>query len=288
MVKLSNHTRLMNIMMGLCQEKPIPKWPNTLKDLKYQISCIEVNIPKSHPDIIFQNKHANHAIFLDCKSETLKEKQIEKYDEIRKNPTPAIASGKISVIHKDQFKLDPTICSFSDLSNEELINKYDMLFLHILESGKLYNEVQEIQLKKGQFSYSEINKVFPIDTSNSVPPYFLYPFDQNDFEIFMIELLKYLQQYSLSKKEFTEDDLLSKSHKMWKYIDNKTVFRKKTHSLLIELQQKGLNKNLKKRQDKWFVDVKSDGKSQQAFQSRCIRIEKQLTKKGYQDILNLT
>ncbi|WP_428369166.1 hypothetical protein [Methanoregula sp.] len=271
--------------MGLCQEKPIPKWPNTLKNQHYQISSIEVNIPESHPDIVFQNNHSNHIIFIDCKSKTLKREQIKKYDEIRKNPKPAISSGKISVVHSDHLNIDPALCSFSDLSNENLIVEFDMVFLRMLESGKPFSEIREIQLKRGKFRYLKLNEAFPIDTSTSVPPYYLYPFDEHDIEIFTIEILKHLQKYGLFGKRFTVDDILERSHKMWKFIDDKSTFRKKAHSILVELQNKGLRKYLRKEEELWHVDLKLDGKSHQAFQKKCIQIERQLSRKSYQDIL---
>ncbi len=274
----------MNLLIGLCQERPIPKWPNTLKNQQYQISLVDVNIPVSHPDIVFQNKHANHAIFVDCKSNTIKRKQVEKYDKIRKNPKTAVINGIITIIHEDHLKLDPVLCSFSDLSNNQIINEFNMLFLHVVESGKQYFEIKEIQLKKGEFSYSRINRVFPIDTSDSVPPYYLYPFDDNDMELFSIAILQYLQKFGLSGKRFTIDKLLENCHKMWKFIDHKEIFRNKAQTILTDLQKRGL-KNLIRNRDEWYVDLKPDSKSHQAFQKKCIQIERQISKKDYQEIL---
>jgi len=275
----------MNMMIGLCRD--VPKWPNTLKQENYQIECIEANIPQSKPDLILSNHQKNHSLFVDCKSKTLERKQIENYDHIQKNPHLVIQSGKVKTPHPQQFQLDPTLCSFSDLSAEPLVTEFNFPCLHVVESKQKPTIIDQISLNTGRFKNSKVNTVFPIDTSHCVPPVFLYPFSDLDVEIFTIRILQYLHQTGIKKKTFTVEDMLFKIHGMWKYIDNQKIFKTKASSILIDLQNKGLKKYLKRQNNEWSVDIKTDNKSHQAFQKKCIEIERELERKSYQDVLSL-
>lgn len=281
MVKLSDHTRLMNILLGLCLD--VPNWPNVFRQQKYKVTLIEGNVPPSKPDIVISNNHANHSIFFDCKSKTLNPRQLENYDQIHKNPPIAINSGKINAIHKRQYHIDPSLCSFHDLSGHELVNKFSISCIQVIESDDQYCEIKEILLRRGHFTNSKLNEVFPIDTSHCVPPYHLYPFGDNDKDAFIIQILNQLHKFGYLRKEFTIEELLSGCHRMWKFIDDKSKLKKRSHSILLDLQKKGLRKYLKRNGDKWLVDISPTPQGHQAFQKRCSLIEKKLERQTYQD-----
>ncbi|KAF5072912.1 hypothetical protein DSECCO2_196940 [anaerobic digester metagenome] len=288
MVELSDHTKLMNIIIGLCHD--IPHWPNPFTQKNYKISQIEAKIPESNPDIIISNTSTNHSILFECKSShNVKEKQIEKYAKVRKDPSVVIQSGKVKVVHKRQYSVDIAYCSFEDLSSNELICKHDMHCIHI---ERITNaKINSIHLTRGIFSKNGLNAVFPIDTKTSKPPYFLYPFDENDIELFTKEMLNQLQKFALTNKNsFTTPELLSKTHPLWHRIDDKKKFEKKASSILSDLQKKGLKNYLErsKASGKWSITIKQGNRSFQAFQEKCMKLINKLDYKSYQDVLALS
>jgi len=283
--ELSDHTKLMNIIIGLCHG--VPHWPNPFTKKNYKISKIEAKIPESNPDIIISNTHTNHSILFECKSShNVKEKQVERYAKVRKDPSVFVQSGKVKVVHKGQYSVDVTYCSFEDLSSNELICKHDMHCIHV---EKIVNsKINSIHLTRGNFSKNGLNNIFPIDTKDSRPPYFLYPFDENEIELFTKEMLNQLQKFALTnKKSFTIPELLSETHSMWKFIDDQKKFENKASSILSDLQKKGLKNYLRRSRvsGEWTITIKQGNRSFQAFQEKCMNIINQLDYNSYQDVL---
>jgi hypothetical protein len=273
----------MNIMIGLCLEQS-KNWPNPLHKLNYKISVIEASIPESNPDIVFTNKKKNHSIFVDCKSKTLEEKQIQRYCDIRTNPQTAIRRGIVDIVHEDHFHIDPSFVSFSDLSKDELIIKYNMVFLHVNEHN---NVIERITKENGEFNFKDINDVFPIETGGYQPYYGLYPFDETDIEIFTIYVLRKLFSFALDERSFSTEDLLQQTHPYWDLIDmrKQKKFEKIAVTILNHLEQKGLERYLKRENGTWNISVIKDPRSILAFQQRCLDIESQLEFKTLQDLL---
>jgi len=272
MVELTDHTQLMNIMIGLSLN--IPRWDHSFRDIKYNVETIEPKIPEANPDIIFTNKKVNHSIIMDCKSRTLEEKQIEKYVNLRNNPNILIQHGVVSVPHHEHFRADPTISSYHDLSSIPLIVDNKIPFLHVIRAN---NRIIKIEKKCAEFQNKEIDKIFPIDTSSGEPPYSLYPFDDNDTEIFTIQILRQLIKYGTGgEKIFTEDELLGEVHPYWSIIHDKKKFKSKAITLLLALLQNGkktgINRYLSKESKGWKVKVAPDVKSIRAFQNICIKL----------------
>jgi len=284
MVGLSDHTKLMNIVIGLCYNTP--HWPNPFIQKNYKITKIEANISEANPDIIISNAQKNHSIFIECKSShNVNEKQIIRYSKVQENPSTVIQSGKIKIIHKDQYSIDTTYCSFEDLSSNDLVCKYNMLCLHVERIDD--SKINSIYLVRGNFSKNGLNAIFPIDTSNSKPPYFLYPFSENDKELFTKEILNQLQKFGFANKKFTVSELLAQTHSLWKFIDDKKKFEGTARSILLDLQKKGLQKYLKRdKNGKWSIKIKPDNRSFQAFRSICMSMIDRLDNTSYQDVLN--
>jgi len=275
----------MNIVIGLCHN--VPHWPNPFTQKDYKISKIELKIPVSRPDILITNNKTNHSILFECKSSGnyLKEIQMQKYDRMRKNPSALIESGKIPIIHKDQFKIDAAYSSFENLATNELIIKYGMICLHV---ERLPNfKIKSIWKTNGTFIKKNLEEIFPIDTYLTEPPTFLYPFDENDIEMFTKEILNQLQRFGYNNKPFKTTQLLERCHSLWKFIDDKKKFETKATGILLDLQKKGLKNYLK--QDKqtgdWSVSIKPDSRSYQTFLKRCNEIIKILDYKSYQELL---
>jgi len=285
MVELSDHTRLMNIMIGLSMN--IPHWPHSFKDLKYNVELIEPKITEANPDLIITNKKFNHSMVVDCKSQTLEEKQIKKYVNIRENPNILIQNGFVQVPHHNIFKADPTISTFYDLSSEKLILENKIPLLHVIQNN---NHILKIEKKCANFQNKQLDRIFPIDTSSGEPPYNLYPFDENDEDIFSIAILRQLVAFGTRDKIFTVEGLLQEVHPFWSIIHNKKKFKEKATTLLIELQNKGkkigLNRYIYREGIGWRINISRDIKSIRAFQKICSTLEETITYKTVQKTIN--
>ena len=279
---LSNHTRLLNIIMGLALK--IPNWPHPLRDLDYNLELIEANLPEANPDLILTTKKYNHSIVVDCKSKTIKEEQIERYINIRSNPSLLTKRGFVDVPVPQHYSADPTFVSFNDLSNNSLIVDNKIPLLHVIESN---NEIHTIERKISVFQMDRLNDVFPIDIRGMKPPYNLYPFDVQDKEIFTIHILRELLDLGIHQISFSEEELLKRAHKYWSIISEhkKREFRTIAGRILYELGRSELKEYLKKDGAKWNIILKKDVKSIQAFQKRCEDAIKSLQSKLKQSTL---
>ncbi len=82
----SDHTRLINKLIGLCRDTV--KWPKTLFDLGYDVQLIEQTISlksaqKVSPDVVAVSGRLLHAIVADCKSgDNIDNGQDARYQEL--------------------------------------------------------------------------------------------------------------------------------------------------------------------------------------------------------------
>ena len=82
---LSDHTLLMNKMVGLC--KRIRGWSSTLRDLGYSVELVEPRFVNSegktvNPDLMFTSNRLIHTLITECKGGSIDENQLEKYTKI--------------------------------------------------------------------------------------------------------------------------------------------------------------------------------------------------------------
>ncbi len=264
---LSEHTRLLNITIGLSLR--IPNWPGPLKELGYSPEVIEANMPEANPDLILTNKKYNHSLIVDCKSRTIEEKQTKKYVEIRNDPQILIRRGVVNVPVIRHYSACPVYISFHDLTKEKQIVENKIHFLHVVEEN---NELQIIESKTEQFQRADLNKIFPIDLKGKKPPYALYPFDVEDTQIFKIYILRELFNIALHQQNsFTEEELLKNTHKCRDIISEhkKKIFRNIAKRILHETCKSELREYLKSDENKWNIKLQRESNSIKAFQKRC-------------------
>jgi len=275
----------MNISMGLAIN--IPRWSSPLRELKYNVEVLEANLPETRPDVILTSKQFNHSLIIDCKSRTLKKSQMERYKKIMENPKILLTRGIVNVPNTKQFKADPTIISFFDLTDQELINSNDFPFLMVLDES---SKIISIEKRYGAFQNDKLNRIFPIDTSGGTPPINLYPFGENDNEIFKMKIFRELINFGLKGQIFNIEDLMGKIHPCWAIIGDKRKFRSRATTLMLQLEKigakYGLNRYLKRESSSgWKVEIPPDSKSVKAFQSICEKIESSIEYGTLQDNL---
>lgn len=283
----SDHTRLMNIFLGLSMN--IPKWPNTLKQLGYEVEIIEGDIPEANPDLIFTSRRLDHSLIIECKSKNTEEKQINKYLQLKFDPSLLIKRGLVNkVIHQHRYMLDIAFTSFFDISHDKLLIKNSIPFLYVIKENS--SKIKIIEKRISDFTKNELNQKFPIQIpEDSRPPYLLYPFDPKEKEIFVISILTELLNFSLKgKSTFTMEELLKSIFKsIWEVIGDhkKKEFRNIGTRLLEKIKKEELKPYIKKEDNVWHVILKKDNKSYQAFQNKCNVIIKSLKEKLKQKTL---
>ena len=82
----SDHTRLINCVIGLCNKTD--KWPSALRDVGYKVQLIEQTL-KLHsggvvvPDVVAVSNQCHHILIVDCKSgRNINSEQNERYSQL--------------------------------------------------------------------------------------------------------------------------------------------------------------------------------------------------------------
>jgi len=277
---LSDHTKLINIIISLAS-KNVPKdWNNALWRLGYYVASIEPRFPidgvgNSNPDIVLYSEKYKHIVIIDCKSKTLKEKQTMKYLKLKNNPKILINYGVVEAPINNDLSGDVSFASFHDISNNPQVRDNPIVILHVIKNENII----EIIDRKGNFEINDLNLIFPIQI-NSKPLYHLYPFDIDDTELFKCHIVHKLIKYAYSNKEFTLDELLRDILPTWDLIhdtEKRRGFKNRARDILKDLQNKGLetylkSKKLSKSETRWYIDVKDSPQSMQAFIKKCKEI----------------
>ncbi|MCQ6254741.1 hypothetical protein [Methanocaldococcus sp.] len=300
MGELSDHTKLMNIVLALSSEK-IQGWPNEFWKVGYNKIYIEPNIrisfngrdnKTSNPDILLFSSEYKHFVIIDCKSRTLKDEQTQKYIELKKNPKIIPAYVPISVSNPQNIISDCSFVSFyEDICNNSLVISENIPILHVIKQNDS-EIVEKIELKVGHFQNSKLNSVFPISINAPIPNH-LYPFDihKEDWPAFVEYVLRELIRFAINNQKFNEEMLLKNAHKYWDYIDSdkKKSLKKRVRYILVKLRDGKLKNYLKKEKENkenkmWFIDIDSD-KKLQSFISLCYSCIEELKKDSGKQLL---
>ena len=278
---LSEHTVLMNAMIGLCV--PTPGWPHPLKDLGFLVDSIEPIVAtedgrKVNPDLILTSNKLTHALVVECKggyeiNEHRKNEiddQAERYSKVSNN----LLAYKIKIHDYRRLTHDMTYVTNDKIA--EFIKEYGYPIL-VFERDKLY--------KINSFSKETLNSKFSSEISiKNPPPTHFFPFNDNDnLSLIALYVFQKLVKFALKAREDSlefDEDMILKSifGAYWKNIHEtkKTRLRKKVRDILNEYSKnKELKGYLEKVKDRrsWRVT-----KSLEAFRKGCQKIIEDLEK----------
>ena len=123
---MSEHTRLVNMVMGLCQDTL--RWPGILHDLGYAIQLIEQTISlrestqKVAPDVVAVSNRLVHAMVIDCKSgANIDPDQDNRYGLLE----PPDLAYHITV--HDPSRLTHAVCYADGLANHKFLEPHTKL-----------------------------------------------------------------------------------------------------------------------------------------------------------------
>lgn len=174
---LSNHTLLINELIGFCKETR--GWPCPLKDLGYKPELIEPAFKNTkgetvHPDILFSSNRLLHAMLAECKGGACLEGEERAHLELQisryKGVTNTDLKGIVSVYNPAQMTVDIALASLGEMA--PLIEGYQ-LPLFVFTEKKFE--------RKNKFANQQVDKLFPTElVLESHPPTSYYPFSSDD------------------------------------------------------------------------------------------------------------
>ncbi len=167
-----DHTRLMNMFVGLCADTP--QWPSILLDLGYRIQLVEPVIStntaqKVNPDVVAASEIHSHAIVAECKSgKNIDARQDKKYREL----DPKHLAQHVTVHHLD--KLGIACCYVDTEDNHGRLARHTSLPFITFERHSVRGH--------GSFGRAQLDEKLSAATTlqNAREPSGLYPFAPDD------------------------------------------------------------------------------------------------------------
>lgn len=178
-MKPSNHTRLMNYIIGMC--KTHNDWIPILNNLGYDPSIIEQRIRTSSgetvkPDIIVTSNKLIHSLVFECKGGTTVDgEQIRRYGTLTENDL-----RWVDVYTFDNFHFDVCIA--------DIEKNHSAILPHINNIFPIITFGDKKLFKTGEFGEKMVNQALqkPISLKGKIPPLFYYPFSEEDEKSYII------------------------------------------------------------------------------------------------------
>lgn len=267
MKNVSDHTLQINAWIALCQIDP--KFPDTLRRSGYTVDIIDPKFvhddEEVNPDLILTSRGNNHSIIIDCKSNTLKKHQNERYSSIQDSPGFLLSRGVVSSAEaSEDYEAEFVYSSLSNLSTNTLLSDTDFAVVHFDQDADQYIIRT---LDDHEFNFERLQDQFPIYTDTEHIPTDYFPFDvgtgDDDYRQFTISVLQSTVHVALNQDEFNADDVLEDAHPLWIDLDaeKKHELRTHTETIINEYQNKGLDEHIQKIQassrEEWQVVSKS-------------------------------
>ncbi|WP_158057948.1 hypothetical protein [Halorussus halophilus] len=269
---MSPHTVQINGWVSLAKDRR--GFSHSLARYEYECDLIESEMEVAddivHPDVVLTSGPNNHSIVAECKSKTLDEDQLRRYQLLEGNSDTLLQNSSLdSLVDSSIFKLETCYSSLSDLSTRKLLVNTDTTFVqfkHSPSSGVLIKNSIE-------FDSTTLASAFPInmDPDEALPTEY-YPFDvdqQEDSEQFVSTVIQALLRAALVKDTTDIEEVLEEVHFHWNHISDEKQdrFITETEHLLQYLKRKELQgyiENVADAEGKWRVSAQTA----QALQDR--------------------
>ena len=241
-VTLSDHTKLVNLLISLAHKTPDLKSP--LNDVGYTLDHIGLKVVFSdgkelNPDISFKSHKANRLLLSEAKSGGVDNEQAKKYkalapDDISRRGLTTLPAVGLSV---ETCYFCTSANRASVLANEA---KHQWGFPIITFDGTSLKK----ERTNAKFRDEALEALFTEGiTFDHEPTYAFYPFGEGDSEGWIVEsvLWKLAVLATQGKTKFTEDQLVNECHPLIGYFgrEEKKYVRRITHSALDLINKSG-------------------------------------------------
>lgn len=151
---ISPNTYLINLLIRLAKWKKSP-----LKSHGYEIDIIDMTDEIINPDVVLTSYDNGHSILFECKSKSLKEKQLEKYWDFVQKPQIFLSAFTLVDYSKiDDYYIDvPLLTHTSTICNDSRLKKYRLPVLELdtatrkiclacndFQKGHMYQTMHEV------------------------------------------------------------------------------------------------------------------------------------------------
>ena len=181
----SDHTRLINKFIGLCQKNAhggqgTKPWPNPLYELGYRVNLVEQEITMRgggmvHPDVLASSNRHLHVLVAECKSG----KNIDPGQDSRYASLATSDLSDFAQLH-DPNQLKHDVCYVDEAENHASLAPYTKL--PFITFGREYVQ------KHGKFKLdkldTKLSQQIPIGGSEDPSSY--YPFSPSDDDEFVV------------------------------------------------------------------------------------------------------
>jgi len=125
---ISTSTYLTNVILRLAKWKDSP-----LKKYDYGIDIIDLTDDIINPDVVLTSFDYGHSILFECKSKSLKEKQLERYWEFIQNPQIFLrAFTLVDYGRIDDYYIDvPILTLYSQICKDSRLKNYPLPVLEL-------------------------------------------------------------------------------------------------------------------------------------------------------------
>ncbi|ODS42802.1 MAG: hypothetical protein MSIBF_05855 [Candidatus Altiarchaeales archaeon IMC4] len=213
MKKLSNSTRLINVLIGL--SIPNPQYRPVLYERGYQLEYIEPHFTDTNgklvnPDLQCKSHEEKNLVFFECKLGAIEHEQALKYKGLTKED---IVNSNITSL--DMSKCQFEIIYFCDENSKEKVKKGDEI--HKYGFPILSCNENSISLEVNNIKGKVLNQIFSEGVKiPDKPPLSFYPFGPDDKERYVAPaIFQSLFRFCGVKVEFNEEDILRDSHPVY-------------------------------------------------------------------------
>jgi len=261
-MSVSDHTRLINYMIGLCKKGD--RWPTVLADHGYEVQLIEQQMTCAgtgetvKPDLVVVCNKYLHCLVCECKGgHDMDTEQVNRYLGLR----PVDLVRWITVYSSTGLRHDICYCVFPRATGT-----------HVPFPVLTFTRKEIV--KSNSFGVRELNQAFasPISLENKVPPLFYYPFSAEDDDEYVTPfVLRGLVATAIragrggpSTETYLEIDKMNMQtfNPVWKALSkgHQTELRAKVHKILqrlIQTELKGILDALESRRVKMTQPLES-------------------------------
>lgn len=237
---LSNHTRLMNII--LCLANKNKKYVPVLYDNDYVLESIELafnmqNKGMIHTDVCLKNLKLNNLVLIECKDGGLELDQARRYATLNRND---IIKACVTTLSGD-FSHEVVYVGCKDKSAKLIGDIQENSF----SFPTLISDETKVKLESNSFNCQVLQKIFTenggADTPNPLPVFY-YPFGKDDSDAYILSNISPVL-IGLRGKEFDVEDVIETAHKLYEYIDDSSLkdLKGRVRNLLNNISKNGLN-----------------------------------------------
>lgn len=222
MAYLSDHTLQINLWIALTSGDPT--FSRTLDRLDYD--CVVIEQPlfsgetKVRPDVLISSSDLNHAVLIDCKSNSIDQDQLKRYHKMANREEVLVQQAGVADTAVEDLFSEAALSSFTDLSERDDVPERFAVVYFERSPG---NSVTIWNPDENAFELAELADAFPINQEprGQIPTRY-YPFSdlEDDRKALVSKILQSVISLATKQGEFSVEEVMKNAHPFWKTLSN--------------------------------------------------------------------